>query len=834
MEKVSVRNLVEFILREGDIEPSGTAVPDPKAMQQGAKIHKRIQKERGIYYMPEVLLSVERAISYEDEYGGGSYVLKIEGRADGIEERPEDMESDKGEGMITIHEIKSMYADVSRFEEAKDIHLAQAKCYAAMYLENNKGKTDDNESDLNEKTDTSYDNNLINIEITYCQIETMVRKDFSKTYDRDEIMTWFEDLVDEYAKWITWKLIWTKNRNASIKGLGFPYEYRKGQFDLVKGVYVSILHDKNLFLQAPTGVGKTISTIYPAVTAMGEELSDKIFYLTAKTITRAVAEDTLELLSENGLKVKTTTITAKDKICIFDKADCDPARCPRARGHYDRINNAVFDMICNEDEFTRETVCRYAEKHNVCPFEMSLDAAIWSDVIICDYNYVFDPRVSLRRFFDDDGKKDYIFLIDEAHNLVDRARKMYSASLNKTLVMTVRRSVKNHNAALYKALDRINAIMLEYKRTCDECVVIESVGNLIFAIMRAEMHLEDFIKYDLPKIRDLANKDELLELYFSMRFFMEIHRELDEKYRIYADYNEDGQFRITLCCMDPSGNLRETFKRIRSAVFFSATLIPVRYYMEQLGAEQDDYTIYAETSFKNEQRLVLAATDVSARYARRTKDEFIRIAGYVRELVSAKKGNYIVYFPSYKMLGDVMEYIIPDRCRTDDEGYIISDGDTEYIIQKKNMSEAEKEEFLGEFSDAHADEGITKIGLCVMGGIFAEGIDLREDSLIGTVIVGTGLPMVGYERELFRDYFDAANGNGFEYAYLYPGMNKVLQAGGRVIRTASDRGVILLLDDRYSLRQYNSLFPREWSHYKYVNINNMKEFLIEFWEESRS
>ena len=627
-------------------------------------------------------------------------------------------------------------------------------------------------------------------------------------------MTWFDDLVNEYAKWISWKLKWVQKRNSSIKTLDFPYEYRKGQFDLVKGVYISILRNKNLFLQAPTGVGKTISTIYPAVTAVGEELSDKIFYLTAKTVTRAVAEDTFAMLAEHGLEMKTSVITAKDKICIFDKAQCDPAVCPRAKGHYDRVNEAVFDMINAAADFSRETIISYAEKHNVCPFEMSLDAALWSDVIICDYNYVFDPRVSLKRFFGENDKKDYILLIDEAHNLVDRARNMYSASLNKSLVMSVRKSIKKHDEKLHKALDRINKIMLEYKRSCDEFVLIESVGNLMFAVMRAASLLEDFIKYDMPKIYDFPNSDDVSELYFNMRFFMEIHELSDEKYRIYADYNEENEFRITLSCMDPSNNLGRILNRIRSAVFFSATLIPVRYYMEQLGADRDDYTIYAETSFTKDQRLILAATDVSAKYSRRNADEYVKIARYIREFISARKGNYIVYFPSYRMMDDVM-------------GYIPESDDTEFVTQRKNMSETEKEEFLKAFETV-GDK--TRIGFCVMGGIFGEGIDLREDRLIGTVIVGTGLPMVGYERELFRNYFDEANGNGFEYAYLYPGMNKVLQAGGRVIRTAADRGAILLLDDRFTKRQYYSLFPREWSHYKYVNISNMKKFLQDFWD----
>lgn len=783
VKKVSIRNLVEFILREGDIESGSSGARDPEVMQEGIRIHKHLQKRGGADYRAEVNMSVEKTLIY-DNY---PVTIKIEGRADGVIENDDD---------ITINEIKSMYSDVTRLEKAYNVHLAQAKCYAAIYC---------------------ITNNVpeIKVRMTYCQIETMLIKEFEESFSSSEITEWFDSLVFSYAKWVVWECKWEEERDARIKQMKFPFEYREGQFELVKNVYISILRGKNLFLQAPTGVGKTISTVFPAVAGMGQEKVSKIFYLTAKTITRTVAEDTFNMLIDKGLKLKVVTITAKEKICAIDKPECNPAACERAKGHYDRVNDAIYDLLTNEESISRSKIEEYAAKHNVCPFEMCLDVTMWSDAVICDYNYVFDPTVYLKRYFAENSKDDYVFLIDESHNLVDRARGMYTARLSKGLVTDVRASVKNFDKKLYKALDSVNTSLLEYKRQCDEYMLMDNVGNLILKVIRALSAYDDFLKDILPKTPEYGNTDDLMQLFFDLRFFSAIFDIMNEKYRIYADYSEKGDFRVTLNCMDPSDNLRDCLKKGRAAVFFSATLLPVKYYMEQLGAGKDDYAIYAKSSFKSEQQLVMAATDVSTKYTRRNDREYARIAEYITKFTGAKSGNYMVFFPSYKMLTDIMEHL--------------PDGENiEYIVQHRNMNEDDKEKFLESFSTV--TENI-KIGLCVMGGVFGEGIDLREDMLIGAVIVGTGLPMVSNERQLYKDYYDEYNKRGFDYAYLYPGMNKVLQAAGRVIRTASDKGSILLLDERFAQRSYTSLFPREWVDVKHVNLSNIENILEKFWEK---
>lgn len=788
MERVSVRNLVEFILRSGDIESGTGGTKDVNAMQQGSRLHRLIQANSGMFYKPEVALNRVMQGSYEGQH----IDILVEGRADGIIE---------AEDIITINEIKTMYMDVTRLDEPVAMHRYQAMCYAALYFYQNE----------------QYENDNIALKMTYCQISEATRykdlviKEFEEVLSRVDTLEWFNNLVNEYTKWILWSINWKEQRDASIKSMKFPYEYRKGQFDLVKGVYLSILRKKKLFLQAPTGVGKTLSTVFPGVTALGEGIAEKIFYLTAKTITRTVAEEAVSLLTSNGVRLKSITITAKDKICILDKPDCNPNTCERAKGHYDRVNDAVYDMLTHEENISRDTINAYAKKHMVCPFEMSLDVTIWSDMIICDYNYVFDPKVCLKRFFSEGEKKDYVFLVDEAHNLVDRARNMYSAVLCKELVMDVRKSIKPYHAGLTKGLDRINDNMLSYKRSCDEFEIIDSLDSFVFSLMRVLTPYEEFLKDVLPHLSAYTETDSLMQLYFDIKFFLYIYEILDEKYRIHLSYDEAGRFLMTLQCMDPSENLKEYLSRGRSAIFFSATLLPVKYYMNQYGGNEEDYAVYAESSFDSRNQLVMIANDVSARYTRRGEDEYKKMAEYINKFVAAKTGNYIVFFPSYKMMYDVAEYF-PD--------------DFECIIQQPGMNEEDREEFLGLFKE---ENDTRLVGFCVMGGIFGEGIDLRNDMLIGVVIVGTGLPMVGHERELYRAYYDETCGKGFEYAYLYPGMNKVLQAAGRVIRTVTDRGCILLLDERFAQGQYQALFPREWTNLEYVNCDNMGYCLKRFW-----
>ena len=774
---ISVRNLVEFIFREGDIDNRSSRAMSADAMMEGTRIHRKIQSSMGKEYQAEVPLSLV--------VEGDLYELTVEGRADGIFTE---------DGKCFVDEIKGMYRRVELFEKPVFVHRAQAMCYAYIFaLQNNM--------------------EMIGIQMTYCNLETEQTKYFREEFSFEEIKKWFDDLMEEYGKWATFQCEMKNQRQASIKELDFPFEYRPGQKKLVSDVYRTIMRQKLLFMQAPTGVGKTISTIFPAVKAVGEELADRIFYLTAKTITATVAKETFALLEKNGYRAKTIQITAKEKLCPCDEMECNPVTCPYAKGHFDRVNDAVFDLLHRCEMIERDDILSQADRYTVCPFELCLDAASWCDNIICDYNYVFDPNVYLKRFFQEGIKGDYIFLIDEAHNMVERSRQMYSAQIYKEDFLTVKRIMKEHSRSIEKALEKCNKILLGMKRECENYMVYDTFGNMVFSFMRLMTLLDEF----LQKANEFLGKKDVMDFYFELRNFLNIYDLVDEHYVMYSELEADGRFMLKLFCVDPSLNIQKRLDKGKSAVFFSATFLPVNYYKSLLSTKKDNYAIYADSTFDSKKRLLAMATDVSTRYTRRSRSEYERIAGYINAVVTQKTGNYMVFFPSYKMMNDVADIY---REKYADE--------TELMLQKNNMSEAEREEFLDRFSE-ESDRTLVAFG--IMGGIFGEGIDLKNDRLIGAIVVGTGLPQISNERTILKDYYDAENGCGFDYAFRYPGINKVLQAAGRVIRTTEDTGVILLLDERFWQREYDLLYPREWSDRKPCNIANVGKLVADFWEQ---
>ena len=841
----SVRNLVEFILRGGDIDNrSGRMITD--AMMEGSKIHRKIQRSMGEDYQAEVPL----ALTIEAE----EYMLVIEGRADGIaygefpnqnsekEAYTQDTFLDrtgKSEEMVYIDEIKGVYRNVATMEAPVYVHKAQAMCYAYIYaLQNHLDQ--------------------IGVQMTYCNLDTEDVKLFQEVFAWDALADWFGNLIAEYRKWADWQIMWRRKRQESIQNLEFPYPYREGQRKLVGDVYRTIRRGKNLFLQAPTGVGKTISTIFPAVKAVGEELADRIFYLTAKTITATVAKETFGLLREQGYQAKIIQLTAKEKLCLCGntaieqeaadqdhpypdfpqiKLECNPQNCPYAKGHFDRVNDAVFELLQASDLFTREEILAQARKHRVCPFELSLDVATWCDNILCDYNYVFDPNVYLKRFFQDSSKEKYLFLVDEAHNLVDRSREMYSATLYKEDILAVKKIMKPHNQAIARTLDKCNKAMLDFKRECENYSVCESVGVLTFYLMRLVSQMEEFFE----KPREFPDKKTVLDFYFELRNFVNIYDLVDENYVIYDEMQEDGRFMIKLFCVDPSKNLQKCIDKSVSTIFFSATLLPINYYKRLLSTKEDNYAIYAQSTFDETQRLLAFGRDVSTKYTRRGPAEYEKIARYIRAAIRSKKGNYMVFFPSYKMMQDVYDVFVrvERECDTrngvavSDEQNIAEESLEEsltIIMQHSNMNEAEREEFLQAFEQ---EDGGTLVAFCVMGGIFGEGIDLKNDRLIGAVIVGTGLPQISNEREILKQYYDKQGLSGFDYAFRYPGINKVLQAAGRVIRTQEDRGIIVLLDERFLQSDYNALYPREWKNRIVGNVETVDAEICKFWKNTK-
>lgn len=775
--KISVRELVEFILRSGDIDNRTSGKKDAESMLAGARIHRKIQKSMGSDYHAEVIL--KHLIPME------KFDLQVEGRADGIIDG----------NPVTIDEIKGIYKSLEHLKEPIPVHLAQAKCYAYIYGIQNK------KSDME-------------VQMTYVNLDTEQKVYFHEHYTMEELSAWFEGVVLEYKKWAEFQFEWKHLRNASIKEVQFPYEYREGQKELAGSVYRSILREKRLFIQAPTGTGKTLAAMFPAVKAMGEGLSNKIFYLTAKTITRTVAASCLDLLREQKLRMKSVLLTAKEKMCLCDEMNCNPDACPYAKGHFDRVNDAVFEILNTEkDQMTRDILQEQAIKWQVCPFELSLDVSTWVDTVICDYNYAFDPRAHLKRFFYEGAKEDYIFLVDEAHNLVERARTMYSASICKEDFLELKRLLKGKAAKVEKQLNKSNSHLLELKRECENYEILKDINALYLQLLTLSGEIQEYLEI----VDDPELKKAVTEFYLNLRTFLNTYNVLDESYTIYDQMCADGKFRLHLFCIHPANRLKEYLQHGRGSVFFSATFLPIQYYKELLSGDTDDYAVYATSCFPPENQMVFIGNDVTSKYTRRGRKEYEKISGYIEEVVSSRKGNYLVFFPSYEMMENVYEI------------FEASETSKECVcrLQNMHMTESEREEFLEAF-EKEQEESL--LGFCVMGGIFSEGIDLTEEKLIGAIIVGTGLPKVCTEREILKNYFDEKGLGGFDYAYLYPGMNKVLQSAGRVIRTATDKGCVFLLDERFARNEYQRLFPREWKQPVFGKISELKNILQEFWK----
>ena len=763
--KVSVGALVEFVLRSGNIDSKSEESP---TMADGVRAHRRVQKAAGDGYKSEVSLSIDLCVDGE--------TLSVSGRADGIIHTYES---------VIIDEIKTTYRPLDMIDiNYNPLHIAQAKCYAYIYAVQNSVSS-------------------ITVRLSYFNIENSEIKYILNTFTLEELTEFIIPVAREYVRW--GKLVEAKKlkRDTSIAGFKFPFDkFREGQRDMAKAVYKTIKNASTLFIQAPTGIGKTISALYPAVKSIGE-FTSKVFYLTAKTIGRQTALETSRHMEKNGLCLKTVILTAKDKICVLDKTACNPIDCPRAAGHFDRIKGAMFDIFEHENILSREVIELYATKHTICPFEFSLDMTVWSDLIICDYNYCFDPWVYLRRFFANVSEK-YVFLIDEAHNLPDRAREMFSALVVKSSFLKQKSFAEGQ---LKRCLNDINCFFIEKRKEGSHVEDSPPDALLFFLRMLIELLSEQM------KLAPLS--DEMLQLYFDAFVFISVSESYDDHYKTY--YNVDSNdVTVRLFCVDPSHQLNEALKRACASVFFSATLSPIEYYRSVSGGGEWSRAMILPSPFPQENLGLFIADKISTKYKDR-EGTLSQVADMIHAVASGQVGNYFAFFPSYSYMTSVYEI------------YKEKYGNDGTVIQSRGMTELEKEQFLLQF-DASPNTGIT--GFVVMGGIFSEGIDLRGDRLIGAVIVGVGLPQISIERDVIRGHFNETNGMGYEFAYTFPGINKVMQAAGRIIRSESDIGVLLLIDSRFSEYQYRELFPGEWSHA--VSVSSAKELktrISEFWDD---
>jgi len=820
--RLSVRELVEFVLKSGDIDNRRTGAAVTDAMFEGATAHRKIQKSMGGDYRAEVSLKTEILLE-----GDPPARLTVEGRADGIFTR----EKEDGTQIVTIDEIKGVYRDIYAMEEPVPVHLAQALCYAAIY---------------------ARDEGLskISVQITYVQLEEekeperkrktpKVKADeirrFFFEYTAEEAEARFREYVELYRPWALFVVKHRKERVESVRDFPFPYPYRPGQQKITRQVYKTIRDEKNLFVQAPTGIGKTLSMLYPSVQAIGQGMSDKIFYLTAKTVTATVAEEGMKLMYDRGLRFSFVKITAKEKMCVLERPSCNPVDCPRAKGHLDRINEAVYDLISHENAVTADTVSAYAEKHCVCPYEMSLDISYYTDVIICDYNYAFAPHVFLQRYFASGAKGPYIFLIDEAHNLVDRARDMYSAVLVKEDLLQAKKLFEKEKAKrVLRWIERANKAMLELKRGCEKMTLFTE-ENFPTALIYDLENLKEALELYMDRNPSGENAAEVFEFYCEVSDMVTTYEAMGKGYVTYSSFDDDGSFFLKLFCIDPAERLKERLDQVVTTVFFSATFLPINYYKELLTGDTEQDAMYVDSPFDQRKKALFLASDVSSKYTRRGYEEYRKIAKYIVRMSTEKKGNYLVFLPSHKFLEEVRTVLDEELCKREEEAKETGDvycPPFEILSQKRVMTEEDRAAFLSEFDDPHTgEEQSSLVGLSVMGGVFSEGIDLKNEALIGVAVVGTGLPQVCVERELIRSYYEENGENGFDFAYRFPGFNKVMQSAGRLIRTVDDEGVVLLLDERFRYRENLRLFPKEWAEYFVTDHEQIAGQIRNFWEE---
>lgn len=772
-QRIAVRTLVESVMRSGDLELTFMGSVRPL---EGIRAHQKIQRSRPPGYIAEM------AVSHEVDWK--TITLVIGGRIDGVNPSAEPP---------LVEEIKTTTRDLETLQKKENpLHWGQVKVYAHLYT-------------------VEHSLERITAQLTYIHLDSGETAEKQRQFDCRELEAFFDDLVARYLCWAETVGAWLEARDTSIQALSFPFEnYRPGQRQMAVAVYRAIRDQKELMVEAATGIGKTMGAVFPALKALAQGLISKIFFLTARTTGKHAAEQATAEMRRKGLRLKSLTLTAKDKICLSPEATCTAAECDYAKGYYDRIDAAV-EAVFGHDALTRETITRAAVDHRVCPFEFSLELSLWADCIICDYNYAFDPRVYLRRFFEEqDGA--YVFLVDEAHNLPDRSREMFSAAISKQPFLDVRKPLKKDLPRLYRNMGRINRAMVEYRSQCHA-----AGGSLVEKIPPAGIFplLRGFLKSAegwLAQNVKTAYRQDLLELYFNVSNFLRVADAYDDTYATLFSANGK-DLELKLFCIDPSGQMRTALERCRSVVFFSATLTPADYYRHLCGCSPGLKQFSIPSPFPRENLRVFVAGRISTLYTRRDSTK-AAVGRVILSLVRRRPGNYLAFFPSYEYMTMVHEQVTandPDLC---------------VLLQTPGMSEPDRDRFLAHFDHNHNH---TLVGFVVMGGIFAEGIDLAGDRLTGAAVVGVGLPGIGPQRELIRDYFDESDRRGFDYAYRYPGIVRVFQAAGRVIRSERDRGVVLLIDQRFTTARYQALMPRHWQTVKVADEKAIEDSLEQFW-----
>jgi len=753
MNKISVSELVQHIFMSGSLTSEYFQNADAL---EGIMAHQHVQAKYEEDDEKEVFI----------EHSFSDFKMLLSGRMDGV------LQTDE----LVIDEIKStrenIFADDFNYRKQ---HFAQVMLYGYMYCLN-------------------HDLSKIKLRLNYVSIADYKTKYFYFDKTLKELKEFFEDAIKEYHAFKEMVDLHKKEFRASIKELEFPFgDYRSGQRDLMRANYLTIKADEICYAIAPTGVGKTMAFLYSGLKAIDKD-NQILFYLTAKNSGKTVAKKSFKILSESGLKAKCLELTAKEKVCFKEGVKCDPEYCEYARGFFDRLKDAAKDLFINEDVLTSTVVSDYAQKHTVCPFEYSLYMGYFSDVITGDYNYAFDPKIHLKRFFDDGFYKP-ILLVDEAHNMVDRSVKMFSSELSLSKIKEIKKAIKDVKGKPVKVVKEIIETFEKYRdKVEDEFYYFKEKDKEFMSLI---LNLHRRLKELLMKNPQFPTRDQVVDGFFAINDFHMIFEFYNDSYiTLVKTFGKD--VTITLNCLDASQFILDTiYEKCKSASFFSASFEPIDYF-KSLITMSEGKVIKIPSPFPQENLNLIMQTNISTKYRDR-ENSIESIIESIECLVDSKVGNYIVFFPSYKYMNMVLEKL---------------DREYEIITQKPKLNDLEKEEIISRFSTI---KEVSQVGFFVLGGVFSEGIDLIGDMLSGVIVVGVGLPMFNKYNNLLKDYYQHKYNNGYDYAYTFKGFNKVIQAVGRLIRSETDRGNVILIDERFTNYKYLPLVRTVWNHQKVVN-----------------
>ncbi len=759
MEKIAIKELAYFVCQSGDLT---TEFFSNRDIDAGTKAHIFLQSKYGPDDIKEYYVKQEIKVGEKD------YLLH--GYIDGVLDVY---------GTKIIEEIKSTTLELDTItKDYHQEHLAQAKIYAYLYSL---------EAGLN----------TINVRLTYISIIDYETKSFDFIFDIKELEDFTFEALEEYISWINTLNKANERRVETLKTIKFPFEKeRPGQKALMKYTYNTLKDNEILYAIAPTGIGKTMATLFSGLKSL--EKDDKLFYLTAKGSGKNAPLEAIKILKDHNLSIKVIDITAKRKICNMKKAHCNPDECPYAKDYFSKLKNATKDIFDSYDIFSADVISEVTEKHQVCAFEFSLYLSYFCDLIIADYNYAFDPKAELIRYFEDDTYKPKL-LVDEAHNLISRSKDMYSANLKDDDIRILRAKLNGFKPSVRNECNKAIELFNSYLDKIVEkaAFISDKMNSDLNVVLRNIIQKCDAIFEQNKSIKD---KDIIYDAYFKVVDFLRISEYFSVNHRMIVKV-EDEKITINYMCLNASEFILNTIRtKAHGVVFFSATLYPFRYHIDLLTKGEGKAIVLPSPFDPNNLDLIIDC-NISTKYKNR-ENTIDRIIETIETAVDSKPGNYIVFFPSYAYLNMVSSTIINPNY--------------EMIIQKHDFTESEREEIITKFKTTFN----SKVGFFVMGGNFSEGIDYVGEALSGVIIVGVGLPLICDENNLLKEYFEGIYPTlGFEYAYTFPGFNKVVQGVGRVIRDYADKGIAILLDERFNYPLYKKLFPNHWTNVKIIKNN---------------